>query len=259
MNNYQNMFKLTGHLALIPGGTGGLGSAIAESFLQNGADVVVCGGHPESASALADVAKQYGQNFLAIRCNILIQSDIDVMLNQIEAELGPVDILVNSAGMNKLLPAEDYDEDSFDKVMNLNVKGTHLVTKAIGKRMMIPRQYGHIINISSVKGTLGTQQDYLAYCTSKGAINMYTKQIACEWAKYGITANAIAPTFVRTPINSFQLDDPDFYNKLVTRIPLGRIGSAKDIAAAAIFLASGASSFITGQILAVDGGLTAIQ
>ena len=88
---------------------------------------------------------------------------------------------------------------------------------------------------------------------------MYTKQIACEWAKYGITANAIAPTFVRTPINSFQLDDAEFYKKLVTRIPLGRIGSAKDIAAAAIFLASDASSFITGQILGVDGGLTAIQ
>jgi len=181
------------------------------------------------------------------------------MLNQIEATLGPVDILVNCAGMNKLLPAEDYDEDSFDKVMGLNVKGTHLVTKAVGKKMMIPRQYGHIINISSVKGTLGTQQDYLAYCTSKGAINMYTKQIACEWAKYGITANAIAPTFVRTPINSFQLDDAKFYSKLVSRIPLGRIGSAKDIAAAAIFLASDASAFITGQILGVDGGLTAIQ
>jgi len=259
MQNYQNMFNLSGHVALIPGGTGGLGSAIAESFLQNGADVAVCGGHPEAASALADVAMQYGQKFLSIRCDILIQSDIDAMLNQIETTLGPVDILVNCAGMNKLLPAEDYDEDSFDKVMGLNVKGTHLVTRAVGKRMMIPNQRGHIINISSVKGTLGTQQDYLAYCTSKGAINMYTKQIACEWAKYGITANAIAPTFVRTLINSFQLDNLEFYNKLVSRIPLGRIGSAKDIAATAIFLASDASAFITGQILGVDGGLTAIQ
>jgi len=259
MQNYQNMFNLSGHLALIPGGTGGLGSAIAESFLQNGADVVVCGGHPDAASTLVDIAKQFGQKFLSLRCNIMIQSDIDIMLDQIEATLGTIDILVNCAGMNILLPAEDYDEDSFDKVMGLNVKGTHLVTKAVGKRMMIPHQYGHIINISSVKSTLGTQQDYLAYCTSKGAINMYTKQIACEWAKYGITANAIAPTFVRTPINSFQLDDAGFYKKLVTRIPLGRIGSAKDIAAAAIFLASDASSFITGQILGVDGGLTAIQ
>jgi len=259
MQNYQNLFNLIGKVALISGGTGGIGSAIAESFLQNGADVVVCGGHPEAVSALESVAKQYGQNFLALRCNILIQSDIDIMLDQIQMQLGSVDILVNCAGMNKLLPAEDYDEDSFDKVMNLNVKGTHLVTKSVGKRMMIPNQYGHIINISSVKGTLGTQQDYLAYCTSKGAINMYTKQIACEWAKFGITANAIAPTFVRTPINAFQLDNPEFYNKLISRIPLGRIGSAKDIAAAAIFLASDASAFITGQILGVDGGLTAIQ
>lgn len=259
MQNYQNMFNLTNHIALISGGTGGLGSSIAEAFLQNGANVAVCGGHPENVTALEDIAKQYGRKFLAIRCNILIQAEIDAMLDQIESQLGNVNILVNSAGMNKLLPAEDYDEITFDKVMDLNVKGTHLVTKAIGKRMMIPQKSGHIINISSVKSFLGTQQDYLAYCTSKGAVNMYTKQIACEWAKYNITANAIAPTFVRTAINAFQLDDPIFYDKLVNRIPLGRIGSTKDIAATAVFLASDASSFITGQIIGVDGGLTAIQ
>lgn len=259
MQNYENMFNLNGRVALVAGGTGGLGSAIAEAFLQNGADVAVCGGHPESASALADVAKQYGRKYLGIKCNILVQDEIDAMLDQIESTLGAINILVNSAGTNKLLPAEDYDEATFDKVMDLNVKGTHLVTRAVGKRMMIPQKYGHIINISSVKSLLGTQQDYIAYCTSKGAINMYTKQIACEWAKYNINANAIAPTFVRTAINAFQLDDPEFYNKLVARIPLGRIGQGKDIAAAAVFLASDASSFVSGQILAVDGGLTAIQ
>ena len=209
MQNYENLFTLKGRVALIAGGTGGLGSAIAEAYLQNGADVAVCGGHPESAIELEDVAKKFDRKFLAIKCNILIQSDIDSMLDQIESHLGPIDILVNSAGMNKLIPAEDYDEESFDKVMDLNVKGTHLVTRTVGKRMMIPRKYGHIINISSVKSLIGTQQDYLAYCTSKGAINMYTRQLACEWAKYNITTNAIAPTFVRTPINSFQLDDPE--------------------------------------------------
>lgn len=259
MQDNQNMFSLSGRVALVSGGTGGLGSAIAKAFLQNGADVAVCGGHPEAVSELADIAKQYNQKYVGIRCNILNQEDIDAMLDQIESELGTIDVLVNSAGMNKLLPAEDYDEETFDKVMDLNVKGTHLVTRSVGKRMMIPNKRGHIVNISSVKSILGTQQDYIAYCTSKGAINMYTKQIACEWGKYGITSNAIAPTFVRTPINSFQLDNPDFYNKLVARIPLGRIGQGTDIAAAATFLASDAAAFITGQILCVDGGLTAIQ
>ena len=124
---------------------------------------------------------------------------------------------------------------------------------------MIPNRYGRIVNLSSVKGFIGTKQDYIAYCTSKGATNMYTKQLACEWGKYGITCNAIAPTFVRTPINSFQLDDPVFYEKLTDRIPLGRIGREEDIAAAALYLCSDAASFVTGQILGVDGGLTAMQ
>ncbi|MFT4007757.1 MAG: SDR family oxidoreductase, partial [Lacrimispora sp.] len=173
--------------------------------------------------------------------------------------LGPVDILVNSAGMNHLQPAEVYEEEKFDQVMSLNVKGVHTVTQAVGKRFMIPRQYGRIVNLSSVKGLIGTKQDYIAYCTSKGAVNMYTKQLACEWGKYGITCNAIAPTFVRTPINSFQLDDPVFYKTLTDRIPLGRIGREEDVAAAALFLCSDAAAFVSGQILGVDGGLTAMQ
>ena len=116
-----------------------------------------------------------------------------------------------------------------------------------------------VINISSVKGVIGTDADYIAYCTSKGAVNMFTRQLACEWGKYNICVNAIAPTFVRTEINAFQLDDPVFYAALTKRIPLGRIGQKCDIAATAVFLASDASSFISGQILPVDGGLTAKQ
>lgn len=259
MQNYKNMFCLEERTAFISGGTGGLGSAVAEAFLQNGANVIVCGGHPEAVEDLKTVADQNGRKFVACKCNILVQSEIDAMLEQIKTIFSSVDILVNCAGMNKLLPAQDYDETTFDKVMDLNVKGTHLITRAIANEYMIPKKYGRIINFSSVKGTLGTQQDYLAYCTSKGAINMYTKQIACEWAKYGITSNAVAPTFVRTKINAFQLDDVEFYNKLVQRIPLGRIGTVNDIAAAVLFLASDAASFITGQILGVDGGLTAMQ
>ena len=108
-------------------------------------------------------------------------------------------------------------------------------------------------------GRIGTDQDYTAYCASKGAVNMYTKQLACEWGKYGITANAIAPTFTRTPINSFQLDDPVFYKTLVDRIPRGRICTARDLGCAAVFLCSDAAEFISGQVLCVDGGLTAKQ
>ena len=256
---YQNMFTLGGKKALIPGGTGGLGSAIAKAFLHSGADVAVCGGHPEKAADLEIEAQQAGRSFLSLRSDIRDRNDVTKMLDQVEKTFGSIDILVNSAGMNRLLPAEDYDEETFEQVMDLNVKGTHTVTRAVGKRFMIPNRYGRIVNLSSVKSFIGTKQDYIAYCASKGAVNMYTKQLACEWGKYGITCNAIAPTFVRTPINSFQLDDPVFLEKLTDRIPLGRIGREEDIAAAALYLCSDAASFVTGQILGVDGGLTAMQ
>jgi len=134
----------------------------------------------------------------------------------------------------------------------------YLTTREVGK-VMIAQRYGRIVSLSSVKSIIGTDHDYTAYCASKGALNMYTKQLACEWGKYGITVNAIAPTFTRTPINSFQLDDPEFYGALVKRIPMGRICSAKDIGCTALFLCSDAAEFISGQILAVDGGLTAMQ
>ena len=181
------------------------------------------------------------------------------MLNSIEHTFGTVDILVNSAGINRLIPAEEYDDQTFQTVMDINIASLHRITREVGKRFMIPQKQGRILNLSSVKSLIVTKQDYIAYCTSKGAVNMYTRQLACEWGKYGITCNAIAPTFVYTPINAFQLDDPVFYKTLTERIPLGRIGKEQDIASAALYLCSEAASFVTGQILCVDGGLTAMQ
>ena len=121
-----------------------------------------------------------------------------------------VEWTVNSAGMNCLLPAEDYGDQEFSQVMELNIHALHRLTREVGRRWMIPGRYGRILNLSSVKSMIGTTENYAAYCASKGAVNMYTRQLACEWGKYGITCNAIAPTFVRTPINSFQLDDAAF-------------------------------------------------
>ena len=259
MIQYENLFSLEEKCALIPGGTGGLGGAIAYAFLQQKADVIVCGGHPEKAQDLADYAKSLGRKFLSLKCNITDINDVTSMLDIISEHFNHIDILVNSAGMNKLLAAEEYDDETFSKVMSLNIHGLHTLTREVGKRWMIPQKYGRIINLSSVKSFIGTTENYIAYCTSKGAVNMYTKQLACEWGKYNITCNAIAPTFVRTAINAFQLDDPVFYKKLTDRIPLGRIGQGQDIASAALFLASDAAAFVSGQILGVDGGLTAMQ
>ena len=246
---YAELFSLEGKYALITGGTGGLGGEIARAFMNSGARVAVCGTHPERADS----------ECLAVKCNICDEDSVNSMMNVIAHEFGTLDILVNCAGKNILMPAEDYDTSSFLDVMNLNINALHIVTREAGKRFMIPKRAGKIVNLSSVKSIIGTDKDYIAYCTSKGALNMYTKQLACEWGKYNINVNAIAPTFVRTAINSFQLDNPEFYNTLVNRIPLGRIGQKQDIASAAIFLCSDAASFITGQILCVDGGLTAKQ
>lgn len=259
MADYQNLFSLKGKIALISGGTGGLGGAIASAFIQSGASVIVCGRSTDKAKPLADHAAKLHQDFLAVKCDITNAEDIHAMLNVIDEKFGKVDILVNSAGMNKLLLAEEYDDTTFSQVMDLNIHALHTLTREVGKKWMIPNQYGRIVNLSSVKSLIGTTENYIAYCASKGAVNMYTKQLACEWGKYHITCNAIAPTFVRTPINAFQLDDPVFYKKLTDRIPLGRIGQEQDIAAAAIYLCSDAAAFVNGQILAVDGGLTAMQ
>lgn len=259
MEDFTDLSSIDGEYALVTGGSSGLGKAIATALMQNGIKVAICARNCDNATDLIQYAKDNNFTLLPIECDITDKTQVDNMINKIKNEFGNIDILVNSAGMNKLIPAKDYDCDTFNTVMGLNVTALHLVTKAIGSTFMLPNKHGRIINISSVKSFIGTDTDYIAYCTSKGAVNMYTKQLACEWGRFGITVNAIAPTFVRTPINSFQLDDPVFYKTLTDRIPMGRIGTLKDIAAAALYLSSKGASFVNGHILTVDGGLTAKQ
>ncbi len=255
----KNMFRPAGRIALITGGTSGLGHAIAEAFLQNGVDVAVCSRHPDSAPELAELAAKEGRRYLPVRCDITKEAEVDALGEAVEQGLGPATMLVNSAGMNILKPAEDYDQEAFEKVMALNVTGTHLVSKMAARRWMIPAHKGRIVNLSSAKAFLGTDRDYAAYCASKGAVNMYTSQLGCEWAKFGITVNAIAPTFVITPINADRLANEEFRNSLIRRIPIGRLGTGRDMAAAALFLCSEGAEFITGVTLKVDGGVTSMQ
>jgi len=252
------MFSLKNKNALIIGGAGGLGKPIATAFAQNGANIIIADLRIDQANEIKDSVESNGKKFLAIKIDITNEQNTEDMAVIAQKTFGRIDILVNAAGINILKKAEEYDAKTWDRVININLKGIHLTTKAIGK-IMIQQRYGRILNISSVRSILGMSQDYIAYCASKGGVNMYTKQIACEWAKYEITCNAIAPTFTRTPINAFQLDDPEFYNKLIKRIPLGRICTVKDIVAAALYLCSDAASFVTGQILGIDGGITIIQ
>jgi gluconate 5-dehydrogenase len=179
MDNYQNMFSLAGKKALIAEGAGGLGLNISAALMQNGADIAIVDMDPSRAAELEQETLSSGRQFIGCKTNILSSSSIDNTVSEVISKFGRIDILINAAGMNILKKAEDYDEESWDKVMDLNVKGTHLVTKAVG-RHMIAQRYGRIISISSVRSILGMPQDYIAYCASEGAINMYTKQLACE-------------------------------------------------------------------------------
>ncbi len=254
--DFTNVFSLEGKTALVVG-VGGLGEPIAEALLQNGANLVLAG-RKLTQSPLQEEARALGRKCLLLHVDLQDEASIISMVQRAEEETGGIDILVNAAGVNQLKKAEEYDAETWDFVMGVNLRGLHFVTREVGKGM-IARRYGRILSISSVKSIIGTDQDYIAYCASKGALNMYTKQLACEWGKYGITVNAIAPTFTRTPINAFQLDDPVFYDALVKRIPLGRICTAKDLGCAALYLCSDAAAFVSGQVLCVDGGLTAKQ
>lgn len=254
--DFTNVFSLEGKTALVVG-VGGLGEPIAEALLQNGANLVLAG-RKLTQSPLQDEARALGRKCLLLHVDLQDEASIISMVQRAEEETGGIDILVNAAGVNQLKKAEECDAETWDFVMGVNLRGLHFVTREVGKGM-IARRYGRILSISSVKSIIGTDQDYIAYCASKGALNMYTKQLACEWGKYGITVNAIAPTFTRTPINAFQLDDPVFYDALVKRIPLGRICTAKDLGCAALYLCSDAAAFVSGQVLCVDGGLTAKQ
>lgn len=256
MDNFKNVFSLEGRTALVVG-AGGLGSPIAQALMENGADIIMADMR-EPEAWLKEECDKNGKKYFYVPVNLLDEESVKTMVAEASKKTGRIDILVNAAGVNKFKKAEEYDAKTWDWVLGINLRGLHLVTSEVGN-VMIRQRYGRILSISSVKSFIGTDENYIAYCASKGAVNMYTKQLACEWGKYGITANAIAPTFTRTPINSFQLDDPVFYKSLTDRIPLGRICRTKDLGCAAVFLCSDAAEFISGQVLCVDGGLTSKQ
>lgn len=253
------LFSVKGKNALVTGGTKGLGREMALCLLENGCNVMVCSRDVSGCEALVEAGKKFCCNLHTYACDITDTSQVIDLVKHAQKVMGSIDILINSAGMNapKMLP--DMDDATWDRILNLNLRATFIVIREVSK-VMRPQRYGKIINISSMKAFLGVSDaGYTAYCASKGGINMLTKQIACELAADGITVNAIAPTFIRTKINEKQLDNPVFRAALEARIPVGRVGQFRDLMGLMLLFASDASQFITGQIVRLDGGISARQ
>jgi NAD(P)-dependent dehydrogenase (short-subunit alcohol dehydrogenase family) len=257
-----DIFSLEGRVALVPGGGGGIGSALAVALAGAGAKVAVAGRTGAACEATVGLVGAAGSEGLAITADMTREADCDRMVAETLDRFGVIDILVNAigGGAGKVLhPAEAYPRSDWDWIMELNVRSTVLPTQAVARAMIQRGEGGRILNISSVRANLGINAGYTAYVAAKGAISSLTRQWATEWARYGIYVNAIMPTFVDTPQVAMLLADPAFKAGIVNRIPLGRVGETRDLVGPAIFLCSDAASFVTGQILGIDGGLTATQ
>jgi len=254
MKKNKPQFSLEGRSALITGASGGIGTAVCELMGAAGARLFLNGTHEEKLKALADKLKAQGiqTGYKALDLN---ESGAPAeLVESMIAVTGAVDILVNSAGINRPQKSEEVTEENWDAVMDINLKTLFFVCQAAGRKM-IQQRSGTIINISSQTGTVALPLR-AAYCSSKGGVNQLTRVLALEWATYGVTVNAVAPTFVKTGFTETMFKDPAFKQYVLESIPLGRMAETSEVAYAVLFLACDFAKIITGSILAVDGGWT---
>ncbi len=256
----RKLFDLTGRTALVTGGSRGLGLQIAEALGEMGARLVLTSRKSDELQDATTRLKAGGVDASWIAADAAQPDDIARLVDEALARLGHVDILINNAGATWGAAAEDHPLEAWDKVMNLNVRGTFLLAQAIGKRSMIPRRSGRIVIVASIAGLRGNApgtMKTLAYNTSKGALINFTRALAGEWGPYGINVNAIAPGFFPSKMTRGVLQQIGA-DTLAKHAPLQRIGGDEDLKGAALLFASDAGRHITGQVLAVDGGVTAV-
>lgn len=261
MPKFTRLFDLTGKTALITGAGAGFGQSISVAFAEHGCDVAATDIDGESAQSTACEVGKTGRKSLALQADVGDPDSIVAMVAKTEKHFGRIDILVNAAGIPQHDPAELTPLETWDRVLDVNLRGTFLCCQAAG-RVMLRHQSGVIINFSSIAGVVGMGRGTNAYCASKGGVNALTKQLALEWASRGIRVNALAPCQFRTKGLEEVMRDPQFdatalMKTWTSNIPLGRIGEQNEIVGPALFLASDAASMITGVILPVDGGYLA--
>jgi gluconate 5-dehydrogenase len=255
----QQLFDLTGQVALVTGGSRGLGLQMAEALGEAGAAVMLTSRKAADLEEAAAHLAGKGIQALWVAADASQPADVQRVVDETMQRLGRIDILVNNAGATWGAPAEDYPLEAWDKVMNLNIRSLFMFAQAVGKASMIPNQHGRIINVASIAG-LGGSMDvkFIAYGTSKGAAVNFTRTLAAEWGVYGITVNAVAPGFFPSKMTKGVLETFGA-DHLAKAAPLKRLGDDDDLKGAVLLFASAAGKHITGQILAVDGGVSSVH
>ena len=258
----MELFSLAGKNAVVVGGAGGLGQAIAQGLAEAGARVAIASRKEESLRrAVEEIKTACGKDVAWYTVDASDEESVKALVAATVKDMGQVDILVNSQGLNKKFPAEDFDMGVFQQMLSVNVAGVMMCCKHFGKQMMA-HGYGKLINVSSVRGKIATRAPgNAAYCSTKGAVDMMTRQLAAEFGPHGITVNAIAPTVTETPMMTAVIEQRggDAYRKQqADALPMRRMAVPQDCVGPAVFLASHASDFVTGNIIYPDGGLTAV-
>jgi gluconate 5-dehydrogenase len=254
--NARDLFNLAGRVAIVTGGSIGLGRQIAEGLAEMGAHLVLCARKKERCQQAAEELQQLGVRTLALGCDVKNPADVQAVVDAAFSQFGRIDILVNNAGISWGAPVEEMSLEDWNKVIETNLTGTFLCAQAVGK-VMIKRGRGKIINIASVAGLGGAPPTLpaIGYHASKGGVISFTKDLACKWAMHNIQVNAIAPGWFPTHMSNKVLDhNRDFF---LSQIPLRRFGNEHDLKGSAVFLASDASDYVTGHVLVVDGGQSA--
>jgi gluconate 5-dehydrogenase len=254
--NVKKLFDLSGRVAIVTGGSIGLGRQMAEGLAEMGANLVLCARKKERCEQAADELKQFGVKTLALACDVKNPEQVREVVDSTISQMGRLDILINNAGTSWGAPVEEMKLEHWNKVLETNLTGTFLFSQAAGKFMASQRR-GKIINVASVAGLQGAPPQFQAigYHASKGGVIAFTKDLACKWGNHNIQVNAIAPGWFPTHMSEVLIERNR--EAFLQKIPLGRFGSDYDLKGAAVFLASDASDFVTGHVLVVDGGQTA--